>query len=100
MNRLFSRAAIAVAGTLATAAISAAPAAVAAPDQRNDGAACRQGDPDTCDGDPMRKLAATGEELVTEYLTGIGIAGDSLPRLRYTEIIDDLLHTAMPPSLL
>ncbi len=88
MTRLFWRAAIAasafaVAGALATAAVSAAPAAVAAPDQRDDTAACRQGDPDTCDGDPMRQLAVTGERLVTEYLTGIGIAGDSLPRLRY-----------------
>lgn len=69
---------------IATGLIATAPITLAAPDHLNDTTSCPTGELDTCyRSDQMRELAATGEQLVTDYLTQIGITGDSLPRLTY-----------------
>lgn len=69
---------------IATGLIAAAPIAPAAPDHLNDITSCPAGERDTCyRSDQMRELAETGEQLVTDYLTQIGIARDSMPRLFY-----------------
>ena len=69
---------------IAPAVIAAASIAQAAPDHLNDTTSCPAGELDACyRSDQMRELAETGEQLVTGYLTQIGITGDSLPRLTY-----------------
>lgn len=74
------------AALIATGLITAAPIALAAPDHLNDTTSCPTGELDTCyRSDQMRELAETGEQLVTDYLTQMGIARDSMPRLSYID---------------
>ena len=72
------------AALIAAGLIATAPIAPAAPDHLNDTASCPTGEFDTCyRNDQMRKLAETGEQLVTDYLTQMSVARDSMPRLSY-----------------
>ena len=61
-----------------------APVAVAAPEYPTDGTSCPDSELDPCyRSDQMNVFAETGERMVSDYLTHIGIAVDSLPALSF-----------------
>lgn len=71
-------------GLVGAVLIAPAPLTAAAPVHPDDTMSCPEGDTGSCQaGDQMRSLAATGEQLATDYLTEMGITADSLPRLTY-----------------
>jgi hypothetical protein len=73
-----------IASAFAAALMATAQIAVAAPDHPNDTSVCLGADLAICQaGDQIHILVGTGRRLVTEYLTELGIAEDSLPTLRY-----------------
>ena len=76
------RAALAATALAVVCAFARAPIATAEPTFPTDAASCSGTDLEACyRWDQMSELAATGEEMVTGYLTQLGISRDSQPRL-------------------
>ena len=81
--RTFVDVAFTAAALIAGCVFADAPIAEAAPDPA-DTTSCPGADLGTCyRRDQMPEFAATGAQLVSDFLTGIGVAGESLPTLTF-----------------